>query len=76
MIFLDGDWREYPRYLTHIVRHTRRGSVVVTANLSPLMGEWGADLPGRLDIRSYLRRLVRDRRFRTYITRGSGTRMP
>lgn len=70
VIFLDGDWREYPRYLTHIVRLTRRGSVVVTANISPLMGEWGGNLPGRRDIRTYLRRLVRDHRFRTYITRG------
>jgi len=68
--FLDGDWQEYPRYLPHLVRLTRRGSVIVTANISPLMGGWGADLPGRNAIRTYLRRLVRDRRFRTYITRG------
>ncbi|HYV09146.1 MAG TPA: class I SAM-dependent methyltransferase [Thermoplasmata archaeon] len=70
VVFLDGDWREYPRYYRHIVRLTRPGSVVVTANISPLMGGWNADLPGRGEIRSYLRRLVRDRRFLTYITRG------
>jgi len=70
VIFLDGDWREYPRYLPHLARLTRRGSVVVTANISPLMGSWGTNLPGKNEIRRYLRRLVRDRRFRTYITRG------
>ncbi len=57
-------------YLSHLVRLTRSGSVVVTANISPLMGGWGGDLPGKREIRTYLRRLVRDRRFRTYITRG------
>lgn len=70
IVFLDGDWREYPMYLRHLVRLTRSGSVVVTANISPLMGGWGGDLPGKREIRTYLRRLVRDRRFRTYITRG------
>lgn len=70
IIFLDGDWREYPMYLRHLVRLTRSGSFVVTANISPLMGGWGGDLPGKREIRTYLRRLVRDRRFRTYITRG------
>jgi len=70
VVFLDGDWREYPRYLPHIVRLTRRGSVIVTANISPLMGGWGTDLPGRNEIRTYLQRLVRDRRFRTHIAHG------
>jgi predicted O-methyltransferase YrrM len=70
VIFLDGDWREYPRYLPHLVRLTERRSVIVTANLSPLFGGWAPDLPGKDKIRTYLRRLVRDRRFRTYITRG------
>jgi len=70
VIFLDADWREYPRYLPHLVRLTRRRSIIVTANLSPLFGGWGTDLPGKDQIRAYLRHLVRDRRFRTYITRG------
>lgn len=70
VIFLDGDWREYPRYLRHLTRLTRPGSIVVTANISPLMGGWGVDFPGRREIRTYLRSLVRERRFRTYITRG------
>jgi len=70
VVFLDGDWREYPRYLPHLTRLTRRGSVIVTANISPLFGGWGMDLPGRNEIRMYLSWLVRDRRFRTYITRG------
>jgi predicted O-methyltransferase YrrM len=70
VIFLDGDWREYPVYLRHLFRLTRRGSLIVTANISPLMGGWGAHMPGKEAIRTYLRRLVRDRRFLTYITRG------
>ena len=70
VIFLDGDWREYPKYLRHLARLTKPGSVVVTANISPLLGGWGGDLPGKRGIRTYLRRLVRDPRFRTYITRG------
>jgi predicted O-methyltransferase YrrM len=69
-VFLDGDWREYPQYLPHLRRLTRRGSVVVSANLSPLMGGWGAGLPGTHRIRAYLRGLARDPKFRTYITRG------
>jgi len=70
IVFLDGDWREYPRYLPHIVRLTRRGSVLVSANLSPLFGGWGAELPGAREIQAYLSRLIRDRRFRTYVLRG------
>lgn len=70
VIFLDGDWREYPEYIRHLVRLTKPGSVVVTANISPLMGGWGGDFPGKREIRTYLRRIVRDRRFRTYIARG------
>lgn len=70
VILLDGDWREYPEYLRHFVRLTKPRSVVVTANISPLLGGWGGDLPGKDKIRTYLRRLVRDRHFRTYIARG------
>lgn len=70
IVFLDADWREYPRYIPHLVRLTRKGSVIVSANLSPLFGGWGQGLPGAAAIRSYLTRLIRDPRFRTYIVRG------
>ena len=70
VVFLDSDWQDYPRYLSHLVRLTRRGSVVVSANLSPLFGRWGKGLPGKNSIRAYLRSLILDPRFRTYILRG------
>lgn len=70
IVFLDGDWREYPQYLPHLRRLTRIGSIVVTANLNPLFGGWGERLPGKLAIRSYLTSLVRDSHFRTYIVPG------
>jgi len=68
VVFLDGDWREYPLYLPHLRRLTRPGSVVVTANLNPLFGGWGGRLPGKQAIQSYLTHLVRDPRFRTYLS--------
>jgi predicted O-methyltransferase YrrM len=67
VLFLDGDWREYPGYLPHLRRLTHPGSVVVTANLNPLFGGWGGRLSGKQAIQSYLTRLVRDPRFRTYV---------
>ena len=70
VIFLDGDWREYPRYIPHLRRLTRPGSIVVTANLNPLFGGWGGRLAGKPAIQSYLTRVVRDRHFRTYIVPG------
>jgi len=70
VIFLDGDWREYPRYLPHLRRLTHSGSIVVTANLNPLFGGWGGRLPGKPAIQSYLTRLVRDPHFRTYVVPG------
>jgi predicted O-methyltransferase YrrM len=70
LVFLDGDWREYPRYIQHLRRLTRPGSIIVTANLNPLFGGWGGRLPGKLAIQSYLTRLVRDPRFRTYVVPG------
>ncbi|TMI36101.1 methyltransferase domain-containing protein [Candidatus Bathyarchaeota archaeon] len=69
-VFLDGDWREYPRYIPHLRRLTRPGSIVVTANLNPLFGGWGGRLRGKPAIQSYLTRLVRDPHFRTYIIPG------
>ena len=70
VMFLDGDWREYPLYLPHLRRLTRPGSVVVTSNLSPLFGGWGGGLPGKPAIQSYLTRIVRDPHFRTYVVPG------
>jgi predicted O-methyltransferase YrrM len=70
VVFLDGDWREYPRYLQHLRRLTRPGSIVITANLNPLFGGWGGKLPGKQAIQTYLTRLVRDQRFRTYVFPG------
>jgi predicted O-methyltransferase YrrM len=67
VVFLDGDWGEYPSYIRHLRRLTRPGSIVVTANLNPLFGGWGGRLPGKTAIQSYLRRLVRDPHFRTYV---------
>lgn len=70
IVFLDGDWQEYPGYIPHLRRLTRPGSVIVTANLNPLLGGWGSKLPGKKDIESYLTRLVRDPHFRTYVIPG------
>ena len=70
VLFLDGDWREYPRCLRHLPRLTRPGSIIVTANLNPLFGGWGGRLPGKPAIQSYLTRLVRDPHFQTYIVPG------
>jgi predicted O-methyltransferase YrrM len=70
VIFLDGDWFEYPGYLPQLRRLTRPGSILVTANLNPLFGGWGAKMPGKSSIQSYLTSLVRDPRFRTYIVPG------
>ena len=70
VVFLDGDWREYPRYIPHLRHLTRPGSIVVTANLNPLFGGWGGRLQGKPAIQSYLTRLVRDPHFWTYIVPG------
>jgi predicted O-methyltransferase YrrM len=70
VVFLDGDWREYPRYLPHLRRLTHPGSIIVTANLNPLFDGWGGRLPGKPAIQSYLTRLVRDPHFRTYVVPG------
>ena len=70
IVFLDGDWREYPRYIPHLRRLTRPGSIVVTANLNPLFGGWGGRLPGKPAIESYLTSIVGDPHFRTYVIRG------
>ncbi len=70
IVFLDGDWREYPGYIPYLRRLTRPGSIVVTANLNPLFGGWGGRLPGKQAIQTYLRCLARDPHFRTYVVPG------
>ncbi len=69
VVFLDSDWQDYPRYLSHLVRLTRRGSVVVSANLFPLFWRGEKGPAGKNSVRAYLRNLIRDSRFRTYILR-------
>ncbi len=70
IVFLDGDWREYPGYIPYLRRLTRPGSIVVTANLNPLFGGWGGRLPGKQAIQTYLTCLARDPHFRTYVVPG------
>ncbi len=70
VVFLDGNWGEYPRYIPHLRRLTRPGSIIISANLSPLLGGWGQKLPGKQAIQSYLTRIVRDPHFRTYVIPG------
>ena len=70
VVFLDGDWREYPSYIPHLRRLTLPGSIIVTANLNPLFGGWGGRLPGKPAIQSYLTRLLADAHFRTYVIPG------
>ncbi len=72
LIFLDGDWEEYPLYIKHLSRITRPGSVILTANLNPLLGGWGGRMRGKKYIESYLMKLVRDKHFRTYIIPNEG----
>ena len=70
IVFLDGDWREYPGYIPYLRRLTRPGSIVVTANLNPLFGGWSGRLPGKQGIQTYLTRLARDPHFRPYVVPG------
>jgi len=41
VVFLDGDWREYPRYLPHLRRLTHPGSIIVTAKSQPALRRLG-----------------------------------
>ncbi|MGH7429424.1 MAG: O-methyltransferase, partial [Candidatus Methylomirabilaceae bacterium] len=67
IIFLDASWREYPQFLPHLVRLTRPGGMLVTANLFPLFEAWAQQMPHKEAVEEYLTLLVRDIRFRTYI---------
>lgn len=70
VIFVDADWREYPDFLPHLTRLTRPGGVLVSANLFPLFEEWAQEAPHKDAVREYLRLLVRDPAWRTYIIPG------
>lgn len=67
VVFLDADWGEFPLFLPHLARLVRPGGVLVSANLFPLFAEWAKDMPDKEAVEEYLRRLVADPRFRTYI---------
>lgn len=67
VVFVDADWSEYPAFLPDLARLTRRGGVLVTANLFPLFAEWAREAPHKDAVREYLTRLAADDRFRTHI---------
>lgn len=67
IVFIDADWSEYPVWLPHLTRLTRQGGILVTSNLFPLFEEWAQDMPHKEALRDYLKTLVHDSRFTTYI---------
>lgn len=67
LVFVDGDWDQYPEWLPDLTRLTRKGGVMVTANLFPLFEEWAQDFPNKEAVKAYLTRLVGDSRFVTHI---------
>lgn len=70
VIFVDADWQDYPKWLPHFARLTRKGGLLVSDNLFPLFEDWAQYLPHKESIREYLKALVRDSRFKTHIARG------
>ena len=64
IVFVDSDWDEYPELLPNLIRLTRPGGMLVTANISPQRIDWNEG------VREYLTRLVADDRFRTFIIPG------
>ena len=69
VIFVDADWQDYPKWLPHFARLTRKGGILVSDNLFPLFEDWAQYLPHKESIREYLKALVRDSRFKTHIVR-------
>lgn len=69
VIFVDADWEDYPKWLPHFARLTRKGGMLVSDNLFPLFEDWAQYLPHKDSIREYLTALVRDSRFKTHIAR-------
>lgn len=70
VLFADASWEEYPDFLPHLVRLTRSGGVLVSANLFPLFEGWAQDMPHKEKVREYLTALVRAEGFRTYVIPG------
>ncbi len=70
IVFVDAEWKDYCVFLPHLVRLTRPGGVLVTANLFPLFEEWAHDLSGQEAIADYLHALLREPSFRTFIVPG------
>ena len=69
VIFVDADWQDYPKWLPHFARLTRKGGILVSDNLFPLFEDWAQYLPHKESIREYLKALVDDGRFETHIAR-------
>ena len=69
VIFVDADWQDYPKWLPHFARLTRKGGILVSDNLFPLFEDWAQYLPHKESIREYLKALVDDGRFKTHIAR-------
>ncbi len=72
MIFVDADWEEYPRWLPHFARLTRKGSILVSDNLFPLFQDWAQNFAYKESIEEYLTALVRDTRFVAHISSKDG----
>lgn len=64
LVFIDSDWNEYTALLPDLTRLTRRGGVLVTANISPQRIDWNEG------VREYLTRLVADTQFHTFVIPG------
>src|ERR1700730_5827161 len=47
LVFVDGDWKDYPALLPDLKRLTHRGGVLLTSNLFPLFEESASGLPDR-----------------------------
>ena len=69
VIFVDADWEDYPNWLSHFARLTRKGGILISDNLFPLFEDWAQHFPHKESIKDYLKALVRDSRFKTHIAR-------
>jgi len=69
LVFMDGDWKDYPALLPDLTRLTRPGGILLTSNLFPLFEEWAPSLPYKDRVEEYLIRLVRNPAFRTFVFR-------
>ena len=70
VVFLDGDWWEYPDMLPDLARLTRVGGLLVSDNLFPLFSDWAQGMGGSDAVKRYLTDLVSDPRFVTHIFQG------